>query len=380
MKTRLLIIVALVAVIAIIPSFAYGLVIPRSAEEILEGGDLIILGTITNAKFFDDKPPEFQIEIEEVIKPQSFAGKTITAMGCDPNRRHLGAPCPSYDVGQRGLFLISKSDDGYDVSFDSRISEPICTSQEFLASYRGFEPNFFWTQDDQSDVFFTGKPLDIHYVIVNSDMKENDYSVRLTAHTNKFAFSDVVNGTISECTGWAEITTSFVPTIMGTYGFNSYSDDGGNGSFGTAIIDYGSSPMKQSDSGIHGQDIWCKDGLILVLMHDDTPNLIFDNKPACVKPYTVSKLSERNVIELASFYNNRPLIERLYVGMEILRLSDIPIKVMGLYEQDQVLGIMIDEDELNKIPNAKDYFDRIIRETIPFNVPLKITFDTYWGG
>lgn len=380
MKTRLLFIVALIAIVAIAPSLAYGLVIPRSAEEILEEGELIILGTITDVKFFDGNPPEFQIEIEEIIKPQSFKDKTITAMGCDPNRKHLGTPCPSYDVGQRGLFLISKSDDGYDVSFDSRISESICTSQEFLASYRGFEPNFFWTQDGQSDVFFTGNSVDIHYVITNRDMKEKEYSVQLSAHTNKFAFSDVVNGTISECAGWKEITTSFVPTMMGTYGFNSYSDDGGNGSFGTAIIDYGSSPIKQSDSGIHGQDIWCKDGLILVLMHDDTPNLIFDNKPACVKPYTVSKLAERDVIELSSFYHNRPLIERLYAGMAILQFSEIPITMMGLYEQDQVLGIGIDKEELDKNPNAEDYFNRVIREAIPFNVPLKITFDTYWGG
>jgi hypothetical protein len=99
-----------------------------------------------------------------------------------------------------------------------------------------------------------------------------------------------------------------------------------------------------------------------------------------VKPYTVSKLAERDVIELASFYNNRPLIERLYVGMTILQFSDIPISTMGLYDQDQVLGIMIDEDELDKIPDAKDYFDRTIREAISFNVPLKITFDKYWGG
>jgi len=161
---------------------------------------------------------------------------------------------------------------------------------------------------------------------------------------------------------------------MGTYGFNSYSDDGGNGSFGTAIIDYGSSPMKQSDSGIHGQDIWCKEGLILVLMKDDTPNLVFDNKPACVKPNTVSKLAERNVVELSSFYQNGPLIERLYVGMAILQLSDIPITIMGLYDNDQILEIQIDDKELNKMPDAQDYYDRIIRETISFNVPMKITF------
>jgi hypothetical protein len=211
-------------------------------------------------------------------------------------------------------------------------------------------------------------------------MKEKDYSVMLSAYSGKSAFSDTVNGTVNECVGSKIVTTTFVPTVMGTYGFNADSDEGGFGMSGMSIIDYGSTPLEQYKAGIHAQDVWCKDGFILVLKRDDTANLIFDNKPACVKPYTVSKLAERDVIELASFYNNRPLIERLYVGMTILQFSDIPISTMGLYDQDQVLGIMIDEDELDKIPDAKDYFDRTIREAISFNVPLKITFDKYWGG
>jgi len=369
-----------ISLAAVIPSFAYGLVIPSSTEEILEETDMIVLGTITDVKIFEDRPPEFQITIEQVVKPQSFEGTTIIANGCDPNVMHVGVPCPSYDVGQRGLFLIFESDGRYDLSFDSRISEVRCTAKEFLASYRGFEPNFFWTQNGQSDVFFTEKPVEIHHVITNSDMKEKDYSMRLSAHTDNFAFSDVVNGTISECTGFENVTVSFVPTEMGMYGFNANYDGGGDSSFGTAIINYGSSPIKQYNAGIHAQDTWCRDGLILVLKNDDTPNLIFDNKPACVKPYTVSKLAERDLIELSSFYNNRPLIERLYAGMAILQFSEIPITMMGLYDQDQILGITISEDELEKIPNAEDHFDRIIRATIPFNVPLKITFDRYWGG
>ena len=379
MKIRMLVILG-IGLTVIFPSLAYGLVIPMSTEEILEGGNLIVLGTITNVNIFEDKPPEFHIDVKQVVKPQSFDSQTVIAMGCDPNVRHIGVPCPSYDVGQRGLFLISESDDGYDLSFSSRVSESRCTAQEFLASYRGFEPHFFWTQDGQSDIFFTGKPVDIHYVVMNSEMKEKNYSIQLSAQTNNFAFSDVINGTINECVGFETATVSFVPTKMGTYGFNSYSDSGGDGSFGTAIIDYGASPLKQTNAGIHAQDIWCKDGFILVLKNDDTPDLIFDNNPACVKPYTVSKLAERNVIELSSFYHNRPLIERLYAGMTILQFSDIPITVMGLYEQDQILGIGISVDELDKIPDAKDYFERTVRETIPFNVPLKITFDEFWGG
>jgi len=377
MNTTLLILIGIVGFV--MPTFAYGLVIPPTTEELLEETGLIILGTITNVKIPENKPPEFQIDIEEMIKPTSFDESTIAVLGCNPNVMHIGVPCPSYDVGQRGLFLIFESEDGYEVSYNTRVSEARCTSQEFLKSYRGSEPHFYWTQEGQSDIFFTGKPMDIHYVVTNSDMREKDYSLQLSTQTNNFVFSDTVNGTIKECVGFETASVSVVPTKMGTYGFSAVYGSGSEASFGTAIIEYGSSPLEQSRAGIHAQDTWCKDDLVLVLRNDDTKP-IFDNKVACVKPYTLSKLAERNLIELSSFYNHRPLIEKLNAAMAILQFSEIPITMMGVYEEEQILGIGISEGELDKIPNAKDYFDKTIRETIPFNVPLKITFDNYWGG
>jgi hypothetical protein len=379
MKTRLWIIIGIISIV-IVPSFAYGLVMPMTTQEVLDGFDLILLGTITDKKQFEGKAPVYIIEIEEIVKkPDSFGmPKSVSVIGCNPDSGFVGTPCPSYDMGNRGLFLLVGSENDYEVSFYSQVSEPHCTSEQFLANYRGLESGLFWTQDGQSEIFFTGKPLDIHYLVNNRDMKEKGYSVMFSASSDKFAYSDMVNGTVNECVGSKIVTTSFVPIVMGTYGFNANSDEGGFGMSGMSIIDYGSTPLEQYKAGIHAQDVWCKDGLLLVLKRDDTANLIFDNKPACVKPYTVSKLAERDVIELASFYNNRPLIERLYVGMTILQFSGIPISIMGLYDQDQILGIMIDEDELDKIPDARDYFDRTIREAIPFNVPLKITFGKYW--
>jgi len=378
MKTRLLIITGMVILLPF--SFAYGLVMPMTTQEVLDEFDMILLGIITDKKQSEGNAPAYTIEIEEVVKQDSFGvSKSVLAIGCNPDKGHLGTPCPSYEIGDRGLFLLV-GNNNYEVSFYSQVSEPNCTSKEFLANYRGLEHGFFWTQDGQSKTFFTGKPIDIHYTVNNRNMQEKDYSVMLSAYSGKFAFSDMINGTVSECVGSKIVTATFVPTIMGTYGFNADSDEGGFGMSGMSIIDYGSTPLEQYKAGIHAQDVWCKDGFILVLKRDNTANLIFDNKPACVKPYTVSKLAERDVIELASFYNNRPLVERLYAGMTILQFSGIPISTMGLYDQDKILGIMIDEDELDKIPDARDYFDRTIREAIPFNVPLKITFGKYWGG
>ncbi|MCV0409650.1 hypothetical protein [Nitrosopumilus sp.] len=292
MKTRVLLFLALVSAL-ITPLLAEGLVIPSSTEELLEGDNLIVLGTISDVKVFDGKPTEFHIDIEQVIQPQSFDSKTVVALGCDPNRRQLGTPCTSYEQGQRGLFLIFQSDDLYRLSFESRVSDAMCSAQEFLSTYRGFKPHFFWTQDGQYDVFFTGKPVDIHFVVTNSDMTEQDYSVGLTAHTNGFAFSDVVNGTIPQCVGFETVTVSFVPTKMGTYGFNSKHEGGGDGSFGTAIIDHGSSPKQQIDAQIYAQDVWCKENLFLILKNDDTKPR-YDNHPACATKDTVAKLIQRD--------------------------------------------------------------------------------------
>ncbi|MCE9653420.1 MAG: hypothetical protein K8Q89_10275 [Nitrosarchaeum sp.] len=378
MKTRFLILFAIVFTV-VFSSSAYGLVMPMTAQEVLDGFDLILLGTIMDKKQSEGNAPVYTIGIEEIVKkPDSFGmPKSVLAVGCNPNRGHTGTPCPSYEIGDRGLFLLASSEQGYEVSFYSQIAEPHCTSDQFLANYKGQESGLLLTQNGQSKTFFTGQPIDIHYTVHSRDMKEKDYSVMLSAHSGKFAYSDVVNGTVNECDGSKVVTASFVPTVMGVYGFNADSDEGGFGFSGMSIIDHGATPLRQYKAGVHAQDTWCKEDLLLVLMRDDTPNQIFDNKPACVKPNTISKFSERNVIELASFYNNRPLIERLYAGMEILRLSDIPITMMGPTDHEQVLKILIDEDISDKIPDGKDYFDRIIRETIPFNVPLKITFGKY---
>jgi hypothetical protein len=124
-------------------------------------------------------------------------------------------------------------------------------------------------------------------------MKEKDYSVMLSAHSGKFSYSDIVNGTVNECVGAKIVTASFVPTVMGTYGFNADSDEGGFSFFGLSIIDHGATPLKQHKAGIHGQDTWCRDDLNLILKNDNTKPRI-DNYPACVTKETAIKLIERN--------------------------------------------------------------------------------------
>lgn len=356
-------------------NLAYALVIMPTTEEVLDGSEIIVIGTITDSKQIQDEPPVYTIEIEEIVKsPENFESKIISAKGCSKNIGRVGVPCPSYNMGDRGLFLIGQSENEYEISFLSQIVEPNCNSEQFLANYRGMQSGMSLIQDGQSEIFFTGEELEIHHSINNKDMKKREFSVKLSAYSQDFGFSDVVNGTISECSGFENVSTSFIPPIMGTYGFSVEYDGGGENFFGLSIIDHGSSPLRQFRAHIHAQDTWCKEGFILVLKKDDTHNIIFDNKPACVKPETVSKLVERDVIEIASFYQHRPISERLYMAKAILQYSDIPISKLVLDDKEKILRIQISDKDMGGIPNAEDYFDRIIREKVLFNVPVDITF------
>ena len=73
-----------------------------------------------------------------------------------------------------------------------------------------------------------------------------------------------------------------------------------------------------------------------------------------VKSDTISKLTERNLIELSSFCHYRPLIERLYVDIIFLQFLGIVIIMMRLDNNDQTFTIQINEEEINKIPVVPD--------------------------
>ncbi len=295
-----------VCVFFISHSDAYGITKPMTTEQVLKNFDLIVLATVIVAGDPEDgKPLEFQIGVEEIIKkPDSISDgvKTIDMIGCTPNKRMSGFSCPYYDEGERGLFLISISDKGYEVSSRSQTSKMDCTSNQFLENYAGIGMGLSLNPSEErgynmKKYHFTGEPVNLYYTVMNQDMKQNDYSVKFNARTGGDVFSDVVNGTISECSRQATVTTTFVPTVMGTYGFFAGPNDdtgAGMGFFGTPIVDFGASPKKQQNAGIHGQDVWCKPGLVLILKNDITPNRMYDNSSACMTPDTAEKISQRN--------------------------------------------------------------------------------------
>ena len=131
MKIRLLMGI-IIGLLVVAPSLAYGLEIPMTTEDVLEYFDIIVLGTITDVKNPEYASAEFSITIEQIVKPQSFVGQTVTALGCDPNKSYRGTSCPYFEKDQRGLFLISKTDDGNVLSSASKISEANCTVANYL--------------------------------------------------------------------------------------------------------------------------------------------------------------------------------------------------------------------------------------------------------
>ncbi len=292
MKTRILP-VFVISFILFVPLFAESVRIPVSNDELFDYHDFIVLGNIYDVKI-SGQFIEYHIDIEELVKPDSFGNDSVIALGCNPNNSRVGGGCPVYEEGQRGLFLISERD-GELYLGESRVLDVKCTAQEFLSSYRGLKPNMLLTQDGQSDVFFTGKPLFINYVVDNLNMTKYDYFVKLGSHKSgisPFSFSEVVNGTMPECKRFETVNVFFVPTIMGTYGFSSDYDTGSFSFYGIAIIDHGTNPRQQSDAGIKAQDIWCKENLFLILKNDNT-KARYDNHPACVSKDTIPKLIER---------------------------------------------------------------------------------------
>lgn len=285
-------------ILLILSSFianSYGLVIPMTRQEVLDEFELILIGTIADSRQLEDRTPLYTIDVEEFVKkPNSFGNpNTVDAIGCNLEEILVPSPCPSYDIGQRGLFLLLPSNNNYEISYYSQVAKSHCTSEEFLANYIGFVYEQGFSQDGQSKRFFTGKPVDVKYTVFSRDLQEKDYSVRLTVSGKDYVFTDVINGTIPSCIGHVTISSSFTPTHMGPTWHSFVSDEGTIGGTGPAIIDSDSSPHEQYKAGIGGQDIWCKDGLTLILKNDDTKVAIYDNPPACVTKVTSEKLIQR---------------------------------------------------------------------------------------
>jgi hypothetical protein len=388
MKTRILIILIgiIVAGIIVQPNPVFGVWFYPTPEEFYNESDLIIVGRILS---YDDSKPDmrYQIEIKEYVKkPENYEdSKIIDVFSCNPNPppgNGIMGGCQTFEKDQDVFFGLQENQDGrFGISYGYVVQNQNCTGKQLVQTVNP-TTGITILQNEKSYPLFTGIKTDVVYDFVNFDLRAKNFTSqfqlnRVFAVFGNNTFSETKQVFVPECVGHFIISASFIPTQAGIYNVSVTGVDNSSMSFGgLSITDENLPPLKQHITGVHAQDIWCKDGFILVLKHDDTPNLIFDNKPACVKPDTVPKLVQRDLIELSSFYQNRPLIERLHVGMAIIQYSDIPITYLSI-DYDQYLAIQINDDELDKIPNAQEYYEQKIREIIPFNVPIIVYFGKF---
>lgn len=389
MKTRLLIILIveiLVAGIILQSNQVFGVQFYPTPEEFYKESDLIIIGKILS---YDDSEiyMRYQIEVKEYVKkPENYESpKIIDVFSCNPNPPYgnvIVGGCQTFEKDQEVFFgLQENQDERFGISYGYVVQNRNCTGEQLVQTVNP-TTSITILQNEKSYPLFTGIKTDVMYDFVNYDLHAKNFTSQFQlnhvfAVSENNTFSETKQVLVPECVGHFIISASFMPTKPGIYNVSVTGEDNSSMSIGGfSITDENLSPLKQRAAGVHAQDIWCKDGFILVLKHDNTPNLIFDNMPACVKSDTVPKLVQRDLIELSSFYQNRPLIERLHVGMAIIQFSDIPITYLNI-DYDQYLAIQINDDELDKIPNAQEYYEQKIREIIPFNVPIKITFGKF---
>lgn len=388
---------------------AYGHRIYPTPEEFYKESDVIILGKILSYDY-DKSDIRYQIEIKEYVKkPSNYDdSKRIEIFGCNPTPPSgfgvIGGGCQTFEQGQDVFFgLEEKPYKKLYISDGFIVENPKCTGKQLVQAISPTSSIGVY-QNQKPSPLFVGKRTDLVYDYVNNDLfaknitinfvADRSYSVNsgkafsisddgflgvelLSISRNK-TFSETRQVSMPECVKHVVVSASFIPIESGTYDMCVGEENGSMQCVGgISITDENLPPLKQYKTGVSAQDTWCKNDMILALRPDDTPDRIFDNKPACVTPDTFQKLAQRNLIELSSFYESRPLTEKLHAAHAIIQLSDIPFTMISL-DYDQTLAVEIDDSELNKMPDAQDYYDRIIREKIPFNVPLKITFGKYW--
>ncbi|MEM3064744.1 MAG: hypothetical protein QW177_05160 [Candidatus Nitrosotenuis sp.] len=402
------VIIGMVIVLAFFTNSVSAHRIYPTPEEFYKESDLIVLGKVLSYDY-DKSDIRYHIEVKEYVKkPASFEdAKRIEVFGCNPTPPSgaviMGGGCQTFELSQDVFFgLEEKPYKKFLISEGFVVENPNCTGEQLVQAINPTSGIGVY-QNQKPSPLFVGKKTDIVYDFVNNDLFAKNITIQFMADhafavTSGKAFSIPDDGLLGveplsisrnktfsetrqilapECVKHIVTSASFIPKKPGIYNMCVGEENGGMMCVGgISITDESLPPLKQLKAGVNAQETWCRDGLILALRHDDTPDRIFDNKPACVTPDTFQKLTQRN-LALFSFYESRPLTEKLHAARAIIQFSDIPFTMISL-DHDQVLAVEIDDSELNKVLDAQDHYDRIIREKIPFNVPIKITFGKYW--
>lgn len=304
---------------------AYGLWIPQSPNELLEQSQTIFVGNITSVNVLEfaessisvieengiDRQvienytlylDQYTVSVEEFLKnPQNSIMLVLQPTTSVPGRI---VPIGGYDVGDRVLFYLEKTDGQNTYSPESFLIPKQCDAKSVISKPRfSLGSDFRIMQDgvQKKDNFTAGIPMQFVYEQDSRTLDGKTYYLdvginRLLENNFELVLADKVHATSNKCEWIATASWQITPKegkhVMSVY--ISEKDSGSSGSYTINFIVNGNSsdikpPLKQFESGISPDEIQCKDGLTLVQKHDDTP--------ACVKPETKTKLIERGWIK-----------------------------------------------------------------------------------
>lgn len=100
------------------------------------------------------------------------------------------------------------------------------------------------------------------------------------------------------------------------------------------------------------------------------------NETAFYKYHSLSStILDGRIAILSDQTESLPIWEKLAIAREIIKVDmGPPITAIGIGNADNVLAITIHEDELEKNPNAEEYYKKRYQNMIPFEVPIRIKF------
>lgn len=340
MKTGILvifgIIVAFVAIFSL-PYTAFSITLGMSSERMLETQEIILLGEVMSVR---ESPVEtkYTINVLEYVKmPTDFERKdTITAVGC--GEAQTGG-CITFQKGQDVMFILDMKDDVFEVSDLSFASpNPNCTISEIFRYHDGKYDGLSLSQGSKNNKpYYTGQPITAQYHYFNKDLqaKSVDVTIKVVDDFPEILKEETITLHLDECEPNATASMDFVIEGAGTFAISAKvkGNGGGEAISGVEVIDYIMPPLKQVQSGIHHNDVICRDDRVLVLKQSE-------EFASCIHPETVVKLFQRGwalpeapIVDTNTLRQESKLIKLTGVINRLDTMEGFEYQLIPLYEE-----------------------------------------------
>ncbi len=296
MKTRLLIIFALVGIFLLFSQNSEALMLIGDPTKNL---DVIVVGTIVSAyPNYDKSETEYEVSIEEIIKGEFLSNGTprktlhFTSFGiADPQiELHRTINYKTFKEGERALLLLYEKNNRLEHGLS--VVNSFCNAEQMMQLYYVPADGLVLNQTGITEQpFHTYEPITAQFYYFNKNLTESEIDVTIQIIDDFPDIHHVETSTLNleKCQAYAIAETKFVIEKSGTFAISA-DVDGGNGGgqsySGIVVVDYFQSPLKQIKSGTKYHNVQCNDGLVLAQRGNT-------EKSACVTLDTKIELTVR---------------------------------------------------------------------------------------